>query len=471
LSRPATTCRCGRAARSAHAAAGLVLACASVARAAAPQEPGARDASLTAAGITLYGVVDFGFQYQTHGAPPSDFIAYSTEPVIQANSNRAVTALVSSPLNWSRVGLAGQQPLGGDFAAEFRLESYFNPTSGKLSDGLRSLTVNNGRVPAAQGANLDSSVAGQLFGGAAFAGLSSATYGTVSFGRQSTLLAEGIVKYDPLEDGENSGHAFSLLGGSRTAAGGGLTEDSRLDHSLKYAGQYGWLHAGALYQFGGASGTANSAVQAVVGARAAALSLDFFYAKKYDAIAASPLNAAQLAALASAYSAGHSLAATVSDNTAAAFMGRYRLGTVTLSGGYEHIRFANPNTPLAPGYVDIGGYVLVYTNNAAYDIERRLEVFWAGAKWALTPDVDLAAAYYGYRQMSFATGANAGCASTVASACRGTERALGVLADYRLAPHLDTYLGALWSEVADGLASGYLQSSTITSTVGVRLRF
>ena len=129
------------------------------------------DQSLSYKGITLYGIVDIGLQYQTHGAPASDYIAYSTEPVIQKNSNNSVTALTSSPLSWSRVGLAGKEPLAADWSALFRLEVYFNPTAGTLSDGLKSLTLNNGRALSEQSANLDSSVAGQLFGGGAVLGV------------------------------------------------------------------------------------------------------------------------------------------------------------------------------------------------------------------------------------------------------------------------------------------------------------
>jgi hypothetical protein len=51
-------------------------------------------------------------------------------------SAHSVTALVSSPLSRSRIGLAGNESLADDVAAGFRLETYFNPTSG--NDGLKS---------------------------------------------------------------------------------------------------------------------------------------------------------------------------------------------------------------------------------------------------------------------------------------------------------------------------------------------
>jgi len=111
-----------------------------------PDVPPPENTSLTWKGITLYGMVDVGLQYQTHGVTSSDYVAYSTEPVVQKNSNGSVTALVSSPLSWSRIGLSGKEPLVGDWSGVFRVESYFNPTSGDLSDGLKSLTLNNGRA-------------------------------------------------------------------------------------------------------------------------------------------------------------------------------------------------------------------------------------------------------------------------------------------------------------------------------------
>jgi len=415
--------------------------------------------------------VDIGLQHQTHGAPPSDYIAYSTEPVVQRNSNRSVTALASSPLSWSRIGVVGTEPLGGDWSGVFRFETYFNPTSGNLSDGLKSLTLNNGRPLATQTANLDSSVAGQLFGGAAYAGLSSPRFGALTFGRQLTLLADGIVRYDAIEDGQDSGHAFSLLGGSRTAAGGGTTEDTRLDQSLKYAAAPSWLHLAALYQFGGTGRSSNTALQGQAGVSFAGASADAFYARKYDAISASALSATQVAGLAPGLPLAKSVAATVSDNTAWALAGSYDLGTVKLFGGYEHISFADPRTPLVPGFVDIGGYVLASVSNSAYARERVLQVYWAGLKWRASRDFYLAASWYGYRQNSFATGVEAGCSSSVSSGCSGSEKAIGVVGDYSLGRHFDAYLGGVWTEVADGLASGYLNPATMTTTLGLRLRF
>ena len=441
------------------------------------------DSSLTWNGITLYGIVDVGVQYQTHGVPISDYFPAGTESIIQKNSNGSINAVTPSNLSQSRIGLSGNEPLVGDWAGVFRLETFFNPQSGDISDALKSQALNNGRALTAQSTNVDSSVAGQYFAGAAYAGFSSPTYGTFTFGRHVTLLADGVGKYDPL----SASNAFSLIGFSGTTAGGGDTEDRRLDQSVKYTAKYGAVHLGALYQFSGASGSTNTAAQLQLGVEGAGASVDAYYAKKYDAIATAALSAAQVSGLparcstsvtppanplgALCFSSSNSLSGTISDNETFGVMGSYSLGTLRFSAGYEHITFDNPKSPLPAGSLTIGGYVLAYTNNTAFDNQKTLQVFWAGVKFAATPDLDLLAAYYGYKQNSFATGAKAGCSDNSNSACSGTENAISLVADYRFAKRFDGYFGTFYTGVQDGLANGFLNKSTLTTTTGIRFRF
>src|SRR5438046_2558365 len=380
-----------------------LAAAAPLAQAQATGAPAAKaaDTSFTWNGITLYGIVDIGVQYQTHGVPASDYFPAGTEAIILANSNGSVTAVTPSNLSQSRIGSSGKGPLVCGGSGVFRFETFFNPQSGNISDALKSQVLNNGRPATTQPTNVDSSIAGQSFAGAAYAGFSSPTYGTITFGRHVTPLADGVGKYDPL----GAADAFSLIGFSGTTAGGGVTEDRRLDQSLKYSAKLGAVHLGALYQFSGSSGTTNTAHQLQFGLEGGGGSIDLYYAKKYDAIATAPLTAAQVATLpALGYSPSNSLRATISDNTSYSVMGSFGLGKPTLFAGYEHIKFANPNTPLLPGSLTIGGYVLAVINAPAYNNEKILQVYWAGVKYAATPDLDLMAAFYGYHQNSFPNG-------------------------------------------------------------------
>src|ERR1700721_1687694 len=177
------------------------------------------DDALTFHGVTLYGVIDVGLQYDTHGAPFSDFRPAASANIVQKNSRQSVFGVTPSNMGQSRVGLQGNEPLYGDWSAVFRIETFFNPQSGQLADALKSLTVNNGRTPANSGTNLDGSSAGQAFQ-TAFAGVSSKQFGTITFGRQLTLLTEGTVKYDPNYDAT----AFGLIGASGPSRGGGTPE-------------------------------------------------------------------------------------------------------------------------------------------------------------------------------------------------------------------------------------------------------
>jgi predicted porin len=433
------------------------------------------DSSLTWHGITLYGIVDLGVQYDTHSAPFSDYFPAGSDSLVQKNDYDSPVGLAPSNLSQSRIGLSGNEPLIGDWSAVFKFETFFNPQSGDIADGVKAVALNNGKALTSQTTGVDTSVAGQLFSGAAYIGFASPTYGSFTFGRNVTLLADGISKYDPM----GAAQAFSVIGYSGTTAGGGDTEDRRLDQSGKYYAQYGWLHLGAMYQFGSSTGTTNTGYQLQIGASAGDGSIDAYYFKKYDAISISSLSADQVGGLAAlcadtppqCYSVSNSLSGTISDNTTFAVMADYAFGPVKLYGGYEHIDFNNPNNPLPAGSVIIGGYVLAFVNNAAYDNEKTLQVYWGGLKWTVVPDVDLIFAYYGYNQNSYATGKNAGCSTTVNSGCSGTENAVSGLIDYRLTKRFDLYAGSMWSGVQNGLANGYLNKDNIATTVGARFKF
>jgi len=428
------------------------------------------DGSLTMNGVTLYGIVDIGLQYESHGVPFNDYFPAGSADIVQKNSNKSQTGATPSNLSQSRIGLQGIEPLVGDWSGVFKVETYFNPQSGEISDALHSLAQNNGRGLAEQNTNLDSSIAGQVFQ-QSFVGLASPTYGSLTFGRQNTLLADGIAKYDA----QGASQAFALIGLSGTTAGGGDTQDRRLSSSLKYIGNFSGFHLGAEYKFNGSSGSAYSAEQVQVGYEFAGASVDAYYSDVKDAVAAAALSAGQMTDLAgTAFDVNKSLAATVSDNKAYGIMGSYLFAPnmPKLFVGYEHIQFANPKTPLEAGFDDIGGYKLVVINNTAFPNDKTLQVFWTGAKYTVGGKFDLIGAYYGYKQNSYGIGANAGCSTNKAGTCSGTENALSFSADYRWTKRFDTYAGIMWTQVKDGLANGFIfNTSTVDPTIGVRWRF
>jgi predicted porin len=423
---------------------------------------------LTWHGITLYGVIDIGLQYDTHGAPFTPDRPSASGNIVRQNSRQSVIGLTPSNMGQSRVGLQGSEAVNDDWSAVFQVESFFNPQSGEIADSLKSLTANNGRTPSTQSVGVDGSSAGQVFQ-TAFVGLKSKRFGTLTFGRQTTLLLEGTIRYDP----NYNATAFGLLGASNTYSGGGSQESNRLDSTAKYVVSFKDLvHLGALYSLNGSNGSAKTACQADIGVEYAGASTDAYYSKVNSAVTATSLTAAQVAQLSgSGYSPSNSLAATISDNTAYALMALYKSDPLKFFVGYEHIRYVNPDTPLSAGYTDSGGYVLAFVTNNAYDHAKAVQVYWTGVRYAVNPGLGLTVAYYRYDQSAYGTGNQAGCTTSAHGVCSGSFEAFSFDADYRFNRHFDAYLGAMYSAVHNGVANGYFYTTNINPTVGVRYRF
>jgi predicted porin len=426
------------------------------------------DDSLTWHGITLYGVVDIGVQFDTHSAPFTPYRPAASGNIVRNNSRQSVTGLTPSNMGQSRVGLQGIEAINDEWSAIFQVESFFNPQSGEIADSLKSLTANNGRTTATQSVGVDGSSAGQAFQ-TAWVGFKSPRFGTLTFGRQVTFMLEGMIKYDP----NYNASAFGLLGASNTYSGAGSQEDNRIDSTAKYFVEIADLvHFGALYKFNGSNGSANTGFQADLGGEYAGASVDAYYSKFNSAITATSLTAAQVAALpALGYSVSNALAATISDNTAYALMASYKFDPFKFFAGYEHIKYANPHTPIDAGFNDIGDYVLAFVTNNAYNNDKTVEVWWTGARYTVIPHLDLTVAYYGYNQNAYGTGKQAGCSTSAHGTCSGNFEAFSFDADYRFNVHFDAYLGAMYSGVHDGVASGYIYTTNINPTVGVRYKF
>lgn len=425
----------------------------------------ADDGSLTWHGITLYGGIDMGLAYQTHGTPLSNSAGFGLGYLISKNSNKPYFGAAPNALSASNIGLKGNEELLPGLSAVFNLQTSFLPTSGRLADGLGSIVQNNGVPLISQTTFADSSKDGQALNTAAWGGLSSPVYGTLTYGRQNSLTLDGVIAYDPM----SASGAFSVIGFQGATAGGGDTENARLDNSLKYTVNLGPFRAGAAAQLSPNGDGSRNIVQGQVGVDYLGLSLDAIVGHVKDAISAAPLavgfvpTATQLAQAGSGLVAG-----TVSDNTSLMLLARYGIGPVKLYAGYENIRYVNPTVPLPVGSTIIGGYTLVTVSNIGFPNARDLQVFWTGAKYAVRSDVDLMAAYYHQQQNSFGP---VGCSNASLATCSGQLDAVSLVVDYRFAKRFDAYAGVMYSQVSNGLASGFLNRSTVDPTAGLRFQF
>ena len=127
----------------------------------APLDALASDGPLKWHGITLFGVLDAGVAWQSHGAPFNGYYPQGLEYAISKNSNRSLFSVAPGGMGYSGVGLKGEEEILPDLAGVFGLNTNFNVASGQLSNGPASLIQNNGVPLAYQSANGISARAGQ----------------------------------------------------------------------------------------------------------------------------------------------------------------------------------------------------------------------------------------------------------------------------------------------------------------------
>ena len=449
-------------------------------------------------GICLYGNFDMGLAYVQHGAPSTPYEPQLITP--SPNSNGSYFGVGSNQFSASFLGLRGKQEVGDNLYAVFNLQTLFMPNSGQNFNAEQGAVQNNGLggVPQLQNTNSfgDSSKGGQMFNNAAYFGISSPVWGTFTMGRQSSLLSDGVVNYDPL----SGAGALSLITNEGITGGGGDTPNRILDNSYEYRLNVGPVRlAGEISARSGGNAGPGNAYEGSIGFDYMGFSMDAVGAKVYDAMLyGNVLSTAQVNLITqnqtnSALGVGGinfalgcslgCLASNVSDNTTFQIAGKYTIGPWKLFGGFEQVRFENPDNPLNAGAFSNGGYNSAFVNDNRYITARVEDVYWFGARYSVTRDWDVTGAYYGYHQNSFATSgqtatqfvniagngnavvnAAQNCSDASSYACSGFANAFSLASDWRFARHFDFYAGAMYTEKAGGLANGSVLTCTNATT-------
>jgi predicted porin len=430
---------------------------------------------LTWYGITVYGTIDTGVTWQSHTAGFNRLSSFGVNYLIQKNSSRSLWLPGANGLSQSNIGIKGTEPIwdsGWNFI--FNLQADFDPYSLRLINGPHSVFEEVGTPLNRQTAIADSSRQGQIYNGIGYAGVSSPTWGTLTVFRQYALTNDAIATYDPM----GGSYAFSVLGFSGTTCGVGDTEDCRYTTSAKYRVNIGQFRLGALWQFGGydQGNAAEGAYQVQVGAdihglAGGTLSLDAIGSYVRDAVSIGLSGNPVVNGTPVPPFLPQVLTATISDDSSVMLLGKYTNGPLKLYAGYERIEFAPPSGTPVP-FTDISGDFVSSLNTTAFNFhDKVLQVFWTGAGYAITKDVNVVGAFYHYDQNSFGGGASFGCATNAFSTCSGTQDAVSAMVDWQFAAKFDAYGGLMWSQVDGGLANGFLRRNNIDPTVGVRFRF
>jgi predicted porin len=443
----------------------------------------AKDGTLTYHGITVYGGLDLGIGYQSHGAPLSSVYGPGRNYIPNPANSHTQVGFMPNALSYSNIGVKGVEEIIPGLSFVFNLQTTFVPISGALSNGNLAQVRNNGIVASSRTSAGDSSRDGQIDNSQAYGGFSSPTFGTLTFGRQNALTLDAVIAYDPM----SASNAFSLIGFAGFTPGGGNTEDSRQGDMLKYRVNFGPFRAAATYKFDEFGNSDRNGYGAQVGGEYNGFSADVIYNVVKSSVTTASQSGPQTLL------SPNSLNATISDNYAVMAVASYKIDRFKFYAGYENVRFANPEHPLGNGSPAEGVQLNPFggngtVNNTAYGSattkNRIQEVFWGGVKYAVRDNIDLIGAYYHYNQHGYSTTNNlytgAGCNSRLSGACAGTQDAVSAVVDYRFSKRFDIYAGAMYGIVHGGLANGYspapggttgAATNTIDPTVGARFQF
>ncbi|KVR78720.1 porin [Burkholderia ubonensis] len=166
--------------------------------------------------VTLYGLIDAGISFANHSKT--------------ATGNDRLFKYDDGVAQGSRWGLRGTEDLGGGLKAIFVLENGFNSGTGALGQG------------------------GAIFGRQAYVGLSTAQYGTVTFGRQYSFSTDIL--------GANYSTGGNTVAGNYAYHVNDVDQltSSRINNAVKFqSANYAGFTFGALYGFSNSTDFAGSA--------------------------------------------------------------------------------------------------------------------------------------------------------------------------------------------------------------------
>ena len=471
------------------------------------------DCALTWHGITLYGAYDAGVGWVSHGLPENGY-NYEGESLVNRNGYQHRFLIAPNNLQQTGLGIRGKEEFAHGWAVVFNASTGINPQSGLLANASETDITNNGLPRASYSEAIDGARAGQPFNDEYYAGVSSKYAGTLTFGRQRSLGTDAMLQYDPA----SGAYAFSYIGYNGTMAGGGDTEDSRWDDTLKYRLAYGPAHFGAMYKFADGSAGCYSALAAAgsawtaanctpeaahnnafgfnLGGKYAKVSGDLVYQhynqaisvlnpllgpqavkqgyeSTTDSIDTTPISGANL------IDPNNTVYGIVTDNNAVMAAAKYASEQFKVFAGYEYIWQNNPRNPLGVGASDQGGYFMSGVEDNNLDSEKLVNIWWTGAKYTYRAKTDATFAWYQQRQNDFRVPPTCSAAAGFRASCAGTLNEGSFYVDHHFTRRFDSFAGVAYSFVSGGLAIAiphgpgvpYKSDNNLAPTIGSRFAF
>jgi len=454
--------------------------------------------------VTIYGLLDVGVMGQSNsnmlnGSTGGTSAGYGGTGSTSAPRNGNSFGFMQGGQSASRLGFKGMEDLGGGTKAIFTLEQGVNTDNGsQYASGLPG----NGKTTVGMG-NMsntgDSSNQGQLFNRGAYAGLEDAKWGTLTLGRQQTLMLDNIGGYDPV-----NAQQFSPLAFSGQFGGGGTTDNARANGALKLKEKIMGFDVNALYAPGGYAGNngvgtrlegqigyeaAKWGVQALTSYQADATSLagvTYGQGLGYGAVVPGTNSAAVSPATVNSViptTAGtNQVAATVYNTRSATLTAKWTpMDKLWLKGGFQYQNLGTPSNfqyvagqPVLPN--GSGFSVFSYTPAMVPQIKN---TFWLGANYDFTPAIKGSLGYY--QQNVLQNGSSSIANQSTLGTAAGRSTYISAMAEYYLSKRTNLYAAASQvnftggqatvSQASNGTLTQYTINQQFTYGLGMRHTF
>jgi predicted porin len=429
--------------------------------------------------VEVFGTIDLSVGYTSHSLVQSGEMPTSIGPYVSggvryprttptgpgnaqvpypASNMSSQAGLFNSALSTSSWGIRATRDIGADGLKAFIvLDSAFNPATGQLTDQSHNESLNS-RYPTT--AYATSSLNGQLFAKEAVGGFSGDKWGRLTLGRNTNQINDVLNGYAPLQ----KAGLFSVYGNGVYGAGGGISENGRVDSSVKYSHKLGDINFGLLYGFGSNGGLkhGNEGYSANLGYENKRFGVQLVYQQFKDVLkTATDLTLSNVIDL------------TAYDQTAVLLAAKYNVTDdlhVQAGGQQARLRTASPD-PNIPFISNLYGEDVAPGKSTAYVGEvQKINIAHLGFDYDFTQKLNGSLAYMWIGLPRFNSGP-----TLTTHYLGGYIDAWGGLVTYKLYKGVTLYTGAIFShyrgDAFESNATTIYIHDIFTASTGFRLRF
>lgn len=427
----------------------------------------------TTSSVNVFATLDVAYGSVSNSLPPNQYSPTSIMPWVTSGirdygalSDRK-TDFFNGGLSTSNVGIRGRADVGNGYMGIFKLDSAINPISFQITDQAHAEAMNGG-LKTPNTAYATSSLNGELFAREAYFGVTKDDWGSVTLGRNNNFILDVMNAYAPL----GKANLLTPFGNGVLGGGGGISENARLENSVKYTNKSANMNYGVEYTTGNGGGTllglGNSGKY---GGKGWALNLGYdngiFATQWVSESFKDLLKTAPASALASGNNPLHynAIALTAYNQTANLLAVKLRPEPdLAIQAGVEKIKLSASNSALSP-------IANIYNETVASTVnyngsDQLFSINYVGADYRLNPNWNLGFSYLTVKMDSWMGFTN----SSTSSFAGANMNSHTVLLVNHFNKNTDLYAGMMTVNYSGAaFATGYV-TTNVVQAVGLRYK-